>query len=179
MDLSTLHFRQQVPGFALCLVVAAVAAWFLGAEYSLCFNPENKFLVQMAELQDRWARKMDVEHGHKVAVIGGSNVMFSIVGEQLVSNYGLPVVNMGLNASLGAQVMAERAAAGAHPGDILVLAFESGLLAGSITPPASGIQFSYAMHHSEWVVAPRLRETRIPVLSALLALRPGAIMHFF
>jgi hypothetical protein len=69
--------------------------------------------------------------------------------------------------------MAERAAAGAHPGDILVLAFESGLLAGSITPPASGIQFSYAMQHPEWVVAPRLGERQIPVLSALLALRPG------
>jgi len=34
------------------------------------------------------------------------------------------------------------------------------------------------MHHSEWVVAPRLRERRIPALSALLALRPGGYHAF-
>ena len=159
-------------------MLTALTVWVLGAEYSLCFNAENKFIVQMAELQDRWARKMESEHGHKVIIMGGSNVMFSIICEQLVTHYDLPAANMGLNAGIGAQVIAERAVAQAHAGDTLVLAFEPGLLTGSLRPPAFGIQFSYAMHRPDWAVAPTLHGTRVPIPSALLALRPGA-SHIF
>lgn len=168
-----MRFKDQVPGQALLLLLTALVVWAVGAVYTVRFNPEVRFLAQMAQLQAQYAAVMEQTHGHKVMVLGGSSAMFSIIGEQLLAQHSLPGVNFGLNARVGAQVMMERAVAQARKGDTLVLAFEPALLTGEIEPPVAGIQLSYALQHPGWVHAPMLAGERIGLFSALLSLRPG------
>jgi hypothetical protein len=148
------------------------------AVYSLHFSAENVFFAGIARLQDDRARALERVHAHKVVVIGGSSTLFSIDGEQLLSQFRLPVVNMGLAAGLGAQVIVERVLEHVRAGDTLILALEPNLLADYVEPTDQGIQLSLVLHHPEWVSAPVLGGTSVSTLSVLLALRPGGYRAF-
>jgi hypothetical protein len=168
-----LPFSRHTPVIAVQLALTALVFWFVSAVYTVRFNPEIRFLAQMADLQARYAQKMDHEFGHKFLVVGGSSAMFSIKGEQMLRDHGLPVVNLGLNARLGPQVMIARALTMLNRGDTLVVAIEPGLFVESLDPPPAGIAFSCAIGQPELALAPVLGRKPSPVLSALLALRPG------
>ena len=168
------HFKNRTPRLAAGLVLLALGAWAGSAVYSTRYNPQTRFFVEQARLQDRWARKMEREHGRKVIVTGGSSTMFSIIGEQMLGQHGLPTVNMGLSAGMGAQVIVSRALPELRTGDTLVLALEPGLLTSPLEPLTLGVQFSYAMGHPEWATAPLLDGVPLSKGSSLLELRPDA-----
>jgi hypothetical protein len=160
------------------LAVAGLVAWAGAAFYSVRLNPETQFLVRMSEIQERRAAATAAEARPRVILLGGSSMMFSVRGDQLRTNEGLPAVNLGLNAAVGAQVMTERALGFLRAGDTLILGFEPGLLAGAIEPSAAGVEFSYAMGHPEWAVRPKLAGQAVSIFSSLLALRPGGEHSF-
>ncbi len=64
-------------------------------------------------------------HGRKIIFVGGSNLLFGLRAESLGRRIGVPVVNYGLTADLGADVIAERAGEVIGPGDVVVLATEA------------------------------------------------------
>lgn len=168
------HFKNRTPRLAAGLVLLALGAWAGSAVYSTRYNPQTRFFVEQARLQDRWTRKMEREHGRKVIVTGGSSTMFSIIGEQMLGQHGLPTVNMGLSAGMGAQVIVCRVLPELRAGDTLVVAIEPDLLTGSLEPTMMAVQFSYAMGHPEWVTSPALDGVPLAKGSAMLALRPDA-----
>lgn len=168
------HFKNRTPRLAAGLVLLALGAWAGSAVYSTRYNPQTRFFVEQARLQDRWARKMDREHGRKVIVTGGSSTMFSIIGEQMLEQHGLPTVNMGLSAGMGAKVIVSRTLTELRPGDTLVLALEPGLLTSSLEPVTLGVQFSYAMGHPEWATGPLFDGVPLSKGSSLLKLRLDA-----
>ncbi|MGA2243370.1 MAG: hypothetical protein ABSH48_00110 [Verrucomicrobiota bacterium] len=160
------------------LLAAAAIIWGLAVLYTLKLNPEIHYYVQGAEIKDRWAERMAREHGPKILVYGGSSCAFSIDGERMLSRFGLPAVNYGRGASLGAALLTESVLGQARPGDTLIVALEPALLTAPLDPPAEGVQFSFAVHHPEWVMHPILGLGRASWFQALNALRPGGA-HLF
>jgi len=64
-------------------------------------------------------------HGRKIIFLGGSNLLFGLRAQSLAQRVGVPVVNYGLTADLGADVIAARASELIKPGDLVVLATEA------------------------------------------------------
>ena len=62
--------------------------------------------------------------GRKIIFVGGSNLIFGLRAGSLSRRIGLPVVNYGLTAGVGADVIAERASELIGPDDVVVLATE-------------------------------------------------------
>ena len=94
--------RDQVPWVALRLLTVAVLAWASSAAYALYLNPEIAFFKHGARLKHAWAEKLNREYTRKVVVFGGSSCGVSIDGERMLDHHGLPTVNMGLGAGMGA-----------------------------------------------------------------------------
>jgi len=100
--------------------------------------------------------------------------MFSINGEQLLEEYGLPTVNRGLAAGMAVKVPTLNARQDLHAGDTLLVAIEPGLFTGPVELTAFAAQFSYARGHSEWATRPALGLPGSGRASTLLTLRPGS-----
>ena len=179
MASSTSHSESRVPWLAVGLLGAAVAAWLLGAAYTLWLNPETRFNVFAGQLKQAWARKLTQEQGAKVVIFGGSSCTFSIDGERLQQKFGLPTVNMGLSAGLGAQLLTSWAMSETKPGDTLIMALEPDLLTvDNAEHSLSAIQFGYAMGAPQWLNRVELTDQRLGRVSGLLALRPGGFYAF-
>lgn len=63
----------------------------------------------------------------RILMIGGSSVAFGIDSKMLEQRTGLPVVNMGLNGSLGLEFILNQARYIARPSDIVILSVEYNL----------------------------------------------------
>jgi hypothetical protein len=82
---------------------------------------------------DNWTIRIDQRtrasaaciRGPKIIFVGGSNLIFGLRAGSLSHRIGMPVVNYGLHAGIGADVIAERASELIGPGDIVVLATEA------------------------------------------------------
>jgi len=156
------------------LLLTAVLTGAVCVAYQLWLNPEIRFFSKLAALQDSWSQRMDREHDSKVVVFGGSSCMFSINGEQLLKEYGLPAVNRGLAAGMGIKVPALNAMLDLRAGDTLIVALEPGSLTSPAGLPAMATEFSYVRGHSEWVTRPALGLPGSGWATSLLALRPGS-----
>jgi hypothetical protein len=178
MDSSTSHFDFRHRVHAALLLLTAVTAWGVCIFYTLRLNPEVKYYVQGAVIKNRWAEKMTREHGSKILIYGGSSCAFSIDGERLLNRFNLPTVNYGLGAGIGPTVLTESVLDEIRPGDTLIVAIEPGLLTDPLDPPALGVQFSFAMHHPEWVVHPIFNVPSLNLFQAVASLRPGGFHTF-
>jgi hypothetical protein len=174
MPSSILRFRDRVPWTALRLLTVAVLAWAASAVYALFLNPEIAFFKHCARVKHCWAEKLDREYGHKIVVFGGSSCGVSIDGERMLERHGLPTVNLGMGAGMGAEVLTRYALLEVHQGDTLIMVLEPDLLTRSTEPTALGAQFSLA------IGKPGLLKSSpsFTWLPTLLSLRPGGY-HFF
>lgn len=165
---------KRVPSIALVFLCVALAAWALGAYYTLHLNPELAFFRQGAEVKSRWCADLEVRYPHKIIVFGGSSCTTTIRAERLTHRHELPTANMGLGAGMGAPVLTAYALHYARPGDVLVMAMEPALLEGDLAAPQLGVQFSLMRDHPEW-----FRGFPAPEgWHAWLELKPGGY-HFF
>jgi hypothetical protein len=172
MASSTSHSKRRVPRIALQLALAALVAWAAGAVYTLYWNPEMRFWSMAAQRKQSWAKKLTLEQTNKTLAVGGSSCAFSVDGQRLLRLHGIPTVNMGLGAGLGAKLLVEWTVEQTRPGDTLVIAFEPGLLTSEVDPTAFSLQFSYLLRSTRWIEGEL--EPHFPVVPAsLLALRPG------
>jgi hypothetical protein len=170
MALSISHFKSLVPWQAARLLVAALAVWAAGAFYTLRLNPELAFYREGHRLKQEWVQKMNREHASKVIFFGGSSCACSINARQMVEQDGLPAVNLGLAAGMGAKVLTLYSLQAARPGDLVVIALEPDLLAAPLELEPFGIQFAMAAGDRALVQA----TVGIDWPSALADLRPGS-----
>ncbi|MGK0187479.1 MAG: hypothetical protein ACI9R3_003267, partial [Verrucomicrobiales bacterium] len=63
----------------------------------------------------------------KLVLVGGSNLQYGIDSSLLEERIGLPVVNMGIQASIGLRFMLAEVEESARPGDLFVVVAEHGL----------------------------------------------------
>jgi len=162
--------KTRIPRTAVGLLVAALAAWGVGALYTLYLDPEMAFFKTAARVKHEWAQKLERNYPHKIVIFGGSSCGVAIDGERLLEKHALPVVNLGLGANMGAGVLTRCAQQEVRPGDTLIVALEPQLLTETTQPTAVGIQFCFATGR-----AGLLSQAGSPSrFSSLMALRPGA-----
>ena len=170
--------EPRLPAFALGVLFVVLVSWAAAAFYTLRINPEIRYFVGTHRIKQSWAEKMTREHGAKLAVYGGSSCEFSIDCGRLLEKHQMPAVNLGRGAGMGASILTLAALQEIRPGDTLVAAIEPGILGEPLEPPALGVQFSFAVGHSEWFADPGVGTHALPWPSALLALRPGGYHAF-
>jgi hypothetical protein len=154
------------------LLAVAAVGWLGCAGYSLCLDPGQRFYIEAARIKRAWAEKMGREHKSRILVYGGSSCAFSINGERILGEQGLPVVNMGLGAGYGARFLTRWAISEARPGDSLIVALEPGLLNGDLTDTSEAVHLSYALHQPG-LLRNLNNSPTISLASQLLMLRPG------
>jgi hypothetical protein len=169
MHSSTSHSR---PRLALKLALVALLAWAGSVAYSLRVNPEVRFFRAALDAKHAWASRIDAQRTNKTVFFGGSSCGTSIDPERLLARHGLPAVNYGFGAGMGATVLARCALSATRQGDTLVVALEPGLLSDTAEVPSLGAQFSAAAGHLEWVKSfPGQPEQ--PPARGVVNLRPG------
>lgn len=170
MPSSTSHFKSLVPWQAVRLCVIALGAWAASAFYTLRLNPELAFYREGHRVKQQWVEKMNREHASKVIFSGGSSCASSINAQQMLEQDGLPAVNLGLAAGMGAKVLTIYSLQAARPGDLVVIALEPDLLATPIELEPFGIQFGMAAGDRALIQA----TVGMDWPSALADLRPGS-----
>jgi hypothetical protein len=115
--------RRQAVRFVALAGLTAVLPLGLGLGNPR-FVPTLPGLDWTLALDARTAAAAAAVPGRKVVFIGGSNVRFGVDSAGLSRDLGLPVINYGLHASLGADVIADRAAACIGRGDVVVFSPE-------------------------------------------------------
>lgn len=153
------------------LLALAVVGWLGCAAYTLYLDPEVRLWLGAARIKQAWAEKMALEHKSKVLVYGGSSCAFSINGERILEEQGLPVVNMGLGAGFGAPFLTRWAISEARPGDTLIVALEPDLLSGDLTDTTAAVHLSYALHQPV-LLRDLDNSSPLSLASQLLMLRP-------
>jgi hypothetical protein len=178
MDSSTSHFKA-VPWRAVLLLGTALTTWLVCAVYSLHFNPEVTHFRDGDTIKRAWVAELTRQYSSKIVVYGGSSCEFSVDGERLLASYNEPVVNDGRHAGMGPALLTESALHDVRRGDTLIVALEpSALTEPTDGEPALAVQFSFAVHHPEWVLHPVLGAGQVNWFEAIAALRPGGY-HFF
>jgi len=172
MPLSTSH-SNRIPRFAFAALAVMLAAWSLAALYTLRLNPEISFFKHAYLSKREWSRKLARNDQPKFVIFGGSSCGTSVNAARMLTNHHLPVVNMGLGAAFGAEVLTQFALSELRPGDTLIVALEPELLAGAGGLQTLGIQCSFAVGHPEFAI-----RAGASWPSALLSLRPGAYHCF-
>ncbi len=174
MALSILPFKLAIPGRAVRLLAVALTTWGVGAFYTLRVNPEIAFLHHGDAVKRAWAQKLERDYKSKIVIFGGSSCATSINGERMLERNSLPLVNLGLNAGMGAKILTRYALHSLRTGDTLIMAMEPDLLTVPLNLEPLGVQFSLATGNAELL----RNHGRISWPSALLDLRPGGYHTF-
>jgi hypothetical protein len=172
MPSSTSLSKSRPGGLTWRLLTFAVVGWLGCAAYSICLDPSTRLWFRAARIKQAWAEKMAREHKSKVLVYGGSSCAFSINGERMLGEQGLPVVNMGLGAGFGARFLTRWAISEVRPGDTLVVAIEPGLLGGELADTTGAVHLSYALRQPG-LLRNLDGSSPLSLASQLLMLRPG------
>lgn len=149
----------------LALLAGLVVSYLLGAIYSLWINPEIRFWKEAYRQKIEWAKKISRTGQPKLVFIGGSSTAFQI-DAQILTEAGLPAVNMGMHAGMGTKANAAFGLNAVRAGDTVIWAFEKGRMAA---PPqitdlgyqallSTGLLFkpglaSLALGHIDWIEA--------------------------
>jgi hypothetical protein len=115
--------HRQAMVFAAIVILATIAPLLLGFNIGNIV-PRLPSLDWTLALDQRTAKLAEAIHDRKIIFIGGSNIRFGLDAAGLTRDLHMPVVNFGLHASLGMDVIADRAAHFIRPGDVVVFAPE-------------------------------------------------------
>jgi hypothetical protein len=106
---------------AALALLGLLAPLFLSVNIKAPLNSEN-FIIRIDQRTRAAAERI---RGRKIIFIGGSNLLFGLRADSLGRRVGMPIVNYGLTADLGVDIIAGRAGEIIGPGDLVVLATEA------------------------------------------------------
>lgn len=168
MTSSTSRFRHLF----LVLLASLAGSYVLGAAYTLWINPEIRFWKEAYAVKVEHARQLDQAGQNKTVFVGGSSCAFQINTQLLEEEFGIPSVNMGMHAGMGARAIVALALPLLNPGDRLILNLEPGLLTGDLKPTSLGLQFLVATGNLK-ALAPLSSSAQTGWIEPILSLRPG------
>jgi hypothetical protein len=105
------------------LLSALILSYLLAVIYSILINPEVRFWKEAYKRKIEWARTLTTEGGSKLVFIGGSSTAFQIDAAML-TEAGIPSVNMGMHAGMGSRATAAFGLSAVARGDTVIWAFE-------------------------------------------------------
>ena len=121
---STVHMAQDDSGirtFAVhCLTFFCLQAVVLVGIFMLYPTEQDDYLAAFSAKSDRLA----LLDSQRLVLVGGSNVAFGANCQSLETTTSRKVVNLGLHAGIGLNVMLEQALAGIRTGDLVVVSLE-------------------------------------------------------
>ena len=91
------------------LLFALGIAYWASYAHIRWVHAENIYFSKARELSTLRASRLDTKYGNKVVIFGGSTVRTSYIPSILESEYHIPLVNAGLHAGYGADVITELA----------------------------------------------------------------------
>jgi hypothetical protein len=109
----------------LTITALAAAGWFVGGRLVFSAPDDAHWIEQLYSAKERALQRIE---GPRVILVGGSSAYYSFSAAQLSRRLGLPVVNFGTHAGLGARYLLDRAARNMKSGDVVVLTIETGLI---------------------------------------------------
>lgn len=112
-------------------VLGLAVAWFAIAGTVLPPTPAAAWANGLYAIKERAAAGLV---GRKILLIGGSATHFSYRAATVASDTGIPTVNFGTHAGLGAGYLLDRARRSLRKGDVAVVAIEHQLLAMTRPP---------------------------------------------
>ncbi len=163
-----------VPSLALGLLIVLLLSLVLAAAYTVFLNPEIALYRHAAAVKRQWSENLTLYHTNKFVFCGGSSTAFSIDGESILAQQGLPVVNAGMHAGMEPPFLAAFAASLATPGDTLVVSIEPGLLMSPFSSPDLAAQMGVALGEPGLIHASAITGEPVHWLDTIVSLRPGA-----
>lgn len=121
-SLSISNSKKGMEALAFCIKLLCVLV-VLVIFMAVVVLPQYNY-VYTASLCDKMERLTSLEDS-KIVLVGNSNLTFGINSEMLEEAFDMPVVNMGLHASMGNAFHEEMAKINLHEGDIIVVAHTS------------------------------------------------------
>lgn len=115
--------RAKARRAALILAIAMLAPLLLGVDrlWTMPTSRATQWALDIDAAARRAAKRITTP---KVLVVGGSSVAFGLRPASLSARIGLPVVVFGINAGVGLDLIAARAATLISPGDLVVVSPE-------------------------------------------------------
>lgn len=143
--------------FVLVVILMTVSPLGLGLGLGN-FAPRLPSLDWTLLIDQRTSALAESIHVPKVIFVGGSNLRFGLDADALSRDLGMPVINYGLHASLGIDVIADRAALVIKPGDIVVYAPElSHFRRAEDATFSDDLRIDFLSAHPSSTVEPRLQ----------------------
>lgn len=105
------------------LLTALILSYLLAVIYSILINPEVRFWKEAYKRKIDWARALTTNGRTKLVFIGGSSTAFQIDAAML-TEAGIPSVNMGMHAGMGSRATAAFGLSAVARGDTVIWAFE-------------------------------------------------------
>jgi len=115
-------YRRFLIYFTL-LGTLGYGALMLFTFYKFQGNYESLWIEKSYEKKEAYATSITTP---KLILGGGSGVHFSLNAQQLEVHFGIPVVNLGMHAGMGAKYLFHRLKKNANEGDTLLIALEYG-----------------------------------------------------
>lgn len=174
MDASAQNDRGKHTGGGLPVRTLILAGWailvlLVCGLYTSYLNPEIQFLKRAWELKTESLVESESAKG-RILICGGSSVLVGVAPDIVASTSGRPVINLGLAAGMGADVLASLAVDQLREGDLLVVSIEPDLLTLPSKTSMLGSQVSWTTGNPHWL-SPRTPDQWMVSLSHL---RPGA-----
>ncbi len=174
----TSRSERQIPWRAAKLLAGAALAWLAVGAYTMTLNPEVRYFRRAADIKRARVAALEAAGEGKVVFCGGSACGFSVDGLRLAEQHGIPAVNMGMHAGMGAWFLTAFAIDAAQAGDTLVFMMEPGLLTAPISVSALGAQMSMVLGDPGLMTADTLTGLGRSWFAAGVRLRPGAYHAF-
>jgi len=154
------------------LLTALILSYLLAVIYSLLINPEVRFWKEAYKRKIDWARALTTNGRTKLVFIGGSSTAFQIDAAML-TEAGIPSVNMGMHAGMGIRATAAFGLSAVARGDTVIWSFERDRLTKEPELDPLGYQALVATGVILHSGPQQLALQGIDPVNVLNALRPG------
>ncbi len=167
--------ERHLNGLLPITIVSLAGAIFFSYFQTTRWNPEIRFWSAAATAKSKWADSLRGPDSTPITIcVGGSATGFGIDADYASRELNWPLVNFGLHAGMGAEVLTGFALSQAKKGDTLVVMLEPMLLADSEMKTALGVQFSFAIGDPEILAWRGRNDENFLEDSNWAQLRPGA-----
>lgn len=112
----------------ILFILVLIGAFAFSLYYTINLNPENLFFSKARHLSTEWNKKLSENFESKYIIYGGSSSRTGINPQILLEDYGIALVNAGLNAGFGVPALTDLALDYVNPGDTLIVSLEPGFL---------------------------------------------------
>lgn len=139
---TTSHAKFGVVWLVALGLLAIVWPLFTAGVINEYTATNSNFIDALYQRKDISMREHPATERGRIVIVGGSDALFGIDAAQIERALGVPTINYGTHAGLGASYILDRARRALHPGDTVVLTLAYGMW-GPREQQFSDVEFAY------------------------------------